>query len=235
MDIDGSVFFVSGTNRGLGEAFTRILLERGAAKVYGGARRPETITVPGVVPVALDVTAPADVEAAAARAADVDVLINNAGISTSVGIFADDAIEGARREMETNYFGTLAMSRAFAPVVAANGGGAVVNILSVLSWLSMPATAAYCASKAAAWSMTNSLRVDLAPQGTQVVGVHVGFMDTDMAAGVDAPKVSPASVVEATLDALRDGRPEVLADDTSTLIKSLLAGDLGALYPQASR
>jgi NAD(P)-dependent dehydrogenase (short-subunit alcohol dehydrogenase family) len=231
MKIEGAVAFVSGANRGLGEAFTRLLLENGAAKVYGGARDPGTITVPGVAPVRLDITSSADVEAAAALAGDVTLLVNNAGISTGTGIFADDALEQGHRELETNVFGPVAMSRAFAPVLAANGGGAIVNVLSVLSWLSMPATAMYSAAKAAAWSLTNSLRVELAPQGTLVVGVHVGFMDTDMAAGVDAPKVTPESVVEATLAALREGRPEVLADDTSRFVKAQLSGELSNLYP----
>jgi NAD(P)-dependent dehydrogenase (short-subunit alcohol dehydrogenase family) len=229
--IDGSVALVTGANRGLGEAFTRLLLENGAAKVYGGARDPDAITVPGVVPIRLDVTSGADVEAAAALAGDVDLLINNAGISTGTGIFSDDAIDGLRRELETNLIGPLAMSRAFAPVLERNGGGAIVNILSVLSWISMPRASMYSAAKAAAWSLTNGLRVDLAPRGTQVVGVHVGFMDTDMAAGVDAPKVSPESVVEATLAALRDGSHEVLADDSSRFVKAALSGPVDALYP----
>ena len=123
------------------------------------------------------------------------------------------------------------MSRAFAPILGANGGGAIVNVLSVLSWLSMPQTAMYSAAKAAAWSLTNSWRVELAGQGTLVVGVHVGFMDTDMAAAVEAPKVSPESVVEATLEALRTGQHEVLADDASRFVKSQLSSDLEALYP----
>jgi NAD(P)-dependent dehydrogenase (short-subunit alcohol dehydrogenase family) len=233
MNIEGSVVFVTGANRGLGEAFTRHLLSNGAAKVYGGARDPRSITTPGVVPVQLDITSQADVAAAAAAAGDVTVLINNAGISTGTGIFSDDALEQGHREMQTNVFGLVAMSRAFAPVLAANGGGAIVNVLSALSWFSLPATAMYSAAKAAAWSLTNSLRVELAPQGTLVVGVHVGFMDTDMAAGVDAPKVSPDSVVDATLVALRDGHPEVLADDTSQLVKAALSGDLTDLYPRA--
>jgi NAD(P)-dependent dehydrogenase (short-subunit alcohol dehydrogenase family) len=235
LDIEGSVAFVTGANRGLGEAFTRLLLDHGAAKVYGGARDPGTITVPGVVPIALDITSAADVASAAALAGDVTLLVNNAGISTGTSLLAADALEGARREFDTNVFGPLAMSRAFAPILADNHGGAIVNILSVLSWLAMPQVAMYSAAKAAAWSLTNSLRVQLAGQGTLVVGVHVGYMDTDMAAGVEAPKVSPESVVEATLSALREGAPEVLADDASRFVKSQLAGDLENLYPTPVR
>jgi NAD(P)-dependent dehydrogenase (short-subunit alcohol dehydrogenase family) len=231
MRIDGSVAFVSGANRGLGEAFARLLLANGAAKVYGGARDPGRITVPGVVPVQLDITSATDVHAAAALADDVTLLVNNAGISTGTGIFAADAVEQGHREFETNVFGPMAMSRAFAPRLAANGGGAIVNVLSVLSWLSIPTTAMYSAAKAAAWSLTNSLRVDLAAQGTLVVGVHVGFIDTDMAAKVDAPKVTPDSVVAATLAALRERRSEVLADETSRSVKAQLSGDLSNLYP----
>jgi NAD(P)-dependent dehydrogenase (short-subunit alcohol dehydrogenase family) len=235
MNIEGSVALVTGANRGLGEAFTRALLDNGAAKVYGGARDPGSITVPGVVPLKLDITSAADVAAAAALAGDVTLVINNAGISTGTAVLADDAVAGARREIETNVLGPLLVSRAFAPVLAANGGGAIVNVLSVLSWLAMPQTAMYSAAKAAAWSLTNSLRLELAPQGTLVVGVHVGFMDTDMAAGVEAPKVSPARVAEATLDALRAGRPEVLADDASRFVKAQLSGDLADLYPSVAR
>ena len=235
MNIEGSVALVTGANRGLGEAFTRVLLNNGAAKVSGGARNPGSITVPGVVPVKLDITSAEDVAAAAALAGDVTLVINNAGISTGTPVLADDAVASARREIETNVLGPLVVSRAFAPVLAANGGGAIVNVLSVLSWLALPQTAMYSAAKAAAWSLTNSLRLELAPQGTLVVGVHVGFMDTDMAAGVEAPKVSPESVAEATLDALREGRPEVLADDTSRFVKAHLSGDLADLYPSLVR
>ncbi len=231
MDIEGSVALVTGANRGLGQAFTRLLLDHGAAKVYGAARDPGAISVPGVEPIRLDITSTEDVRSAAELAGDVTILVNNAGILTGTSVLADDAIEGARREFETNVLGPLAVSRAFAPVLARNGGGAIVNVLSVLSWLSAPPAAMYSAAKAASWSLTNSLRVDLAPQGTLVVGVHVGYMDTDMTADVDAPKVAPEIVAEATIDALRHGRTEVLADDTSRWVKSQLSGELEALYP----
>lgn len=235
MDIEGSVALVSGANRGLGKAFARLLLERGAAKVYAAARRPDTVELDGVVPLRLDITSAADIAAAADRCGDVTLLVNNAGIATRTTALAGSAIEAGRQEMETNVFGTLAMSQAFAPILASNEGGAIVNVLSAVSWVSLPGGVMYSVSKAAAWSLTNALRVELAPQGTLVVGVHAGFIDTDMAADVDAPKIAPQDVVNATLDALEHGRYEVLADDTSRRVKAALAGDLAELYPSLSR
>ena len=231
MEIAGSVALVTGANRGLGAAFCRVLREQGVAKVYGGARDPGTITVEGVIPVRLDITSPTDIAAAVALCGDTNLLVNNAGILTGATVLADDGIEQGRREFETNVFGTLEMSRAFAPVLATNGGGAIVNVLSVLSWFSVPGGAMYCASKAAALSLTNSLRLDLQGQGTRVVALHVGYMDTDMAAGVDAPKASPNDVAAQTLAGIESGAFEVLADDTSRFVRSLISSDLTALYP----
>jgi NAD(P)-dependent dehydrogenase (short-subunit alcohol dehydrogenase family) len=231
VDIAGSVALVTGANRGLGAAFCRTLLEQGASKVYAGARDPDTIEVPGVIPVRLDITSPADVAAAAALCGDTTLLVNNAGILTGTSALADDALDGGRREFETNVFGTLSMSRSFAPVLGANGGGAIINVLSVLSWLSVPAGAFYCASKAASWSLTNALRLDLLDQHTQVVALHVGYMDTDMAAGVEAPKASPDDVAAQALAGVEAGAFEVLADDTSRYVRGELSADLTALYP----
>jgi NAD(P)-dependent dehydrogenase (short-subunit alcohol dehydrogenase family) len=222
MKIDGSVAFVTGANRGLGAVLARALRDRGAATVYAGARDPSTITEPGLVPVRLDVTDPAAVAAAAARYGDVNLLINNAGVSRSGSRSADDA----RLEMEANYFGPLAMSRAFSPVLARNGGGALVNVLSVLSWVTFPAVATYAASKAAAWSLTNALRQELGEQGTQVVGVHVGYIDTDMAAHITSEKVKPEDVAAAILDGLEAGLSEVLVDDLSRGAKATLSNPL---------
>lgn len=231
MDVAGSVALVTGANRGLGAAFCRALLARGASKVYAGARDPSTVAVDGVVPVRLDITSSADITSAAAQCGDVTLLINNAGILTGTSALAEGALEEGRREFETNVFGTLAMSRAFAPVLGANGGGALVNVLSVLSWFSAPDGALYCASKAAAWSLTNSLRLDLKPQGTQVIGLHVGYMDTDMATGVAAPKSSPDAVASQALDGVESGAYEVLADEVSRRVRSALSAELTALYP----
>ena len=231
MKIEGSVAFVTGANRGLGKAFARLLVEHGARKVYAGARDPVSVTDPGVIPVQLDVTSRADVEAAARSCRDATLVINNAGISTGMSVLAADALDEGRRDMDTNVFGTLAVSQAFAPVLEANGGGALVNVLSVLSWLAAPSTALYSASKAAEWSLTNSLRVELHRQGTLVVGVHCAYLDTDMAAHLGVPKLAPERVVELTFETIERGEPEVLADDISRQVKAGLAAGITALYP----
>lgn len=231
MDVAGSVALVTGANRGLGAAFCRALLDQGASKVYAGARDPDTVQIDGVVPVRLDITSPADVAAAVAQCGDITLLVNNAGISTGTTVLTDDGLAEARREFETNVFGPLSMSSAFAPVLGANGGGAIVNVLSVLSWVSFPQGALYCASKAASWSLTNALRLELLGQGTQVVALHVGYMDTDMTAGVDAPKASPGDVAAQALAGVEAGAFEVLADDTSRYVRGALSGDLTGLYP----
>jgi NAD(P)-dependent dehydrogenase (short-subunit alcohol dehydrogenase family) len=232
MKINGSVALVTGANRGLGKAFAQALLERGVAKVYAAARDTASIDAAGdprVVPLRLDITDPASVRAAVEQAGDVQLLINNAGISTGAGVL--DGEDALRRELETNYLGPVRVSREFAPVLAANGGGAIVNMLSALSWLTMPATAGYSAAKAAAWAATNALRLALKPQGTQVVGVHVGYVDTDMAAHVEGPKSHPKDVVALVLDGVEEGEHEVLADDVSRQVKAALSGDLRILYP----
>lgn len=229
MDIEGSIAFVTGANRGLGAALTEALLERGAAKVYAGMRAPEVATDPRVVPVRLDITDPDSIAAAVAFAGDANLVINNAGISTRAAILGDEA--GLRQELEVNYLGPIAVSRSFAPVLADNGGGALVNVLSVLSWVTAPVTAGYSAAKSAMWSATNALRLALAEQNTQVVAVHVGYMDTDMAAAVTAPKTDPKVVAAAVLDGVEDGELEVLADDVSRHVRAALSGPLGGLYP----
>ncbi len=220
MQIKGSVALVTGANRGLGLAFAKALLAGGAKKVYAAARDPATVTLPGVVPVKLDVTQPDQAAAAAATCSDVTLLINNAGIFLGDGDNAAEAESNARRQMETNYLGVANTTRAFAPVLAANGGGGIVNMLSVLSWVAMPGTGAYSASKAAAWALTNATRIQLKEQGTQVVAVHAGYIDTDMVAGVEAPKASPADVATQALAVLEAGGFEALADDISRQVKA---------------
>lgn len=229
MDINGSVALVTGANRGLGLAFARELLAQGAAKVYAGARDPQSVPeIDGLVPVRLDVTDPSTIATAAAELTDVTIVINNAGIITG-GLPTTLDLDGARAELEVNYLGTLAVAQAFAPVLAANGGGALANMLSALSWVSFPLSSGYSASKAAAWSITNGLRVTLRSQGTLVTAIHAGYIDTDMTAALDVPKVSAESVAKAAIDGLAAGAEEVLADDVSKQVKSLLS-DLSPVY-----
>jgi NAD(P)-dependent dehydrogenase (short-subunit alcohol dehydrogenase family) len=223
MKIQDTVALVTGANRGLGLAFVRALVARGARKVYVGARNPSTVNLAGVEPIRLDVTNPADLAAAAERAGDVRLLVNNAGISRPSALLGPDAIDGARAEFETNVLGPLAVTRAFAPVLARNGGGAVLNVLSAASWITLPRARTYSASKAAAWSLTNGLRAELHEQGTQVVALHVGYVDTDMTSGLAVTKARPEDVVQAALDGLEAGELEVLADGTSRQIKQALS------------
>jgi NAD(P)-dependent dehydrogenase (short-subunit alcohol dehydrogenase family) len=231
MDITNAVALVTGANRGLGRQFAAQLLDRGAAKVYAAARRPETVDLPGATPLRLDVTDPASVAAAAKAAPDITLLINNAGVSTYSGLTNADPAD-TRLEMETHYFGTLEVIRAFAPVLAANGGGTILNVLSVLSWVHQPGAGGYSAAKAAELALTNVTRQELAPSGIDVVALHVGYMDTDMASHV-APedKTDPATVAALALDGVRDGVAEVVADDISRTVRSALSGGLDLLYP----
>jgi NAD(P)-dependent dehydrogenase (short-subunit alcohol dehydrogenase family) len=214
--------FVTGANRGLDKRFAAQLVERGA-KVYGAARRPEAIDSPGVFPVQLDITDPESVARAASLAGDVNVVINNAGVSTESSLLSGP-MEDVRLEMETHYFGTLSVTRAFAPIIEANGGGAILNVLSVLSWAHVPAFGAYSAAKAASWAMTDAIRQELAPRGIHVAALHVSFMDTDMADFVPADqKVDPSVVAQLALDGLFAGDPEILADDLSRTVKAQLS------------
>jgi NAD(P)-dependent dehydrogenase (short-subunit alcohol dehydrogenase family) len=183
----------------------------------------------------LDITDPADVAAAAAGCDDASIVVNNAGVSTSTSPLSGKTLDDARRELEVNYLGPLAVSRAFAPVLAANGGGALVNVLSVMSWVSVPQAGNYAAAKAAAWSMTNSLRIMLRGQGTLVMGVHLGYADTDMAAAVKAPKLDPVDVARDVVEAIAAGREELLVDPFTREVKAALSDDLRLLYPQLQR
>ena len=210
MKLDNARVLITGANRGLGLAFAREALARGARTVYAGARDPATVTLKRVVPVRLDVTSATDVAAAAAACGDVSIVINNAGIAATGGFFADASVESARRHLETNF---LSMARAFAPVLAANAGGAIINVLSVASWVNGPLLGVYGVSKSAAWAMTNGIRIELSEQKTQVLALHVGFIDTDLTAGFDVPKSRPEDVARIALDALEAGASEVLADD----------------------
>jgi NAD(P)-dependent dehydrogenase (short-subunit alcohol dehydrogenase family) len=219
---DGQITaLVTGANRGLGKRFAEELVARGA-KVYGGARRPETVNAPGVIPVQLDITDPESIRRAAQVASDVNVVVNNAGVSTGSNLLSGP-MDDIRLEMETHYFGTLQVTREFVPVIERNGGGGILNVLSVLSWLHAGQFGAYAAAKAAGWAMTDALREELAPRGIHVAALHVGFMDTDMAEFVPADqKADPAEVAAQALDGLFAGEPEVLADELTRTVRTAL-------------
>ena len=216
MKIQGSVALVTGANRGVGAAYVRGLLAAGARKVYAAVRDPSASSVPGAVPVRLDVTQPEQVAALARELPDVTLLVNNAGIFESGPLLAAGSIEALQRQLDTNAVGPLRLVQAFAPVLAANGGGAVINMLSVLSWLTLPQiSGGYSASKAASWALGNALRQELKAQHTELLAVHAAFIDTDMARGVPGAKLSPEEVVNQALAALEGGQPELLADAMS--------------------
>ena len=230
MDIAGSTAFVTGANRGLGRHLAQELLARGAS-VYAGARHPDAVDLPGAKVVEIDITDAGSVAAASEIARNVTLLINNAGSYTGAGLLNDE-LDRIRLEMDTHYFGTLSVVRSFAPKIAANGGGSILNILSALSWVSFPSVGAYCAAKAAEWSLTNALRVELAEEHVRVASLHVGYMDTDMAATVDAPKANPTDIAKIALDGVEANLYEIVADDTSRHVLAGLSGGVNALYPQ---
>lgn len=232
MQIENSVVLVTGANRGIGLAFARELLARGARKVYAAARNPATVTLPGVQALQLDVTKPDEIAAAVRQAGDVTLVINNAGIAQPGGFLAEDSEAVSRRIFETNFYGVLNVSKAFAPVLKANGGGALLNVLSVASWVNGGELAAYSASKSAAWALTNSLRHELAAQKTQVLGVHMAYVDTDLTKGFEVPKTSPETIVQRALDALAVGAEEVLADALTEQVKQGLTAPRPFYLPQ---
>jgi NAD(P)-dependent dehydrogenase (short-subunit alcohol dehydrogenase family) len=229
--LTNATVLITGANRGLGAAFAREALARGARKVYAAARDPASVTLPGVVPIRLDVTKPAEIAAVARECGDVTLLINNAGIAATGGFLAETSVASAQRHLETNFFGPLRLTQAFAPVLAAHGGGAILNVLSIASWISGPLLGVYGMSKSAAWAMTNGVRTELREQQTQVLALHVSFVDTDLTKGLDVPKLAPADVVRTALDALEAGASEVLADELTRKVHAGLSAD-PAVYLQ---
>lgn len=234
VNIAGSIALVTGSNRGLGRYFVDALLERGAEKVYATARRPKKTDHPSIDHLRLDITDPISVSEAAARAGDVTFLVNNAGVSTYEDLVTGD-MHKIRLDMDTNYYGTLSVIRAFAPILSVNGGGAVLNVLSRMSWLSYRQSNAYAAAKAAEWSLTNSVRLELAEQGTLVTGLMLGPTDTDMMAKWNMRKNDPADVVRDALDGIEVGALEVIADDETAATKAALCRDPSELYGKLLR
>jgi NAD(P)-dependent dehydrogenase (short-subunit alcohol dehydrogenase family) len=227
--IDGSVVLVTGANGGLGEEFVAQSLARGAVKVYAAARNPRDWEDPRVVQLTLDVNDPESIRRAATESSDTTVVINNAGIirpGTLVSASSDDV----RAVFDTNFFGALEVAQVYAPILKANGGGVLLNVASVLSWLAYGA--AYSASKAALWSATNSLRLELAPQGTLVSGLYLGYTATPMTAGIDAPMNDPADIVRAAFDGIEAGDHEILADELSVTTRSRMGAPVEEIYPE---
>lgn len=235
MNLNDAVVFITGANRGLGLALAEAALQRGARKVYAGVRQPGGKAVPGVVQVRIDVTDPESVRAAAERCTDTTLLINNAGIARLNSSALDsNMVELSREVFDTNYYGVIRVSQAFAPLLAANGGGAIINVLSDATWFARPMLAAYSASKSAAWAYTNALRIDMRDQGTAVLALHVSFMDTDMTNGFEMRKTSPGTVAALTLDGLEQQQEEVLADEfTRSLRRSLSTAEAFYFDPPA--
>ena len=231
MKIQDAVVLVTGANRGIGLAFARECLARGARKVYAAARNLQSVTLPGVVPVRLDVTKSEEAEALARDLSDVTIVINNAGILEVGSPLDADGPASLRRHLETNLFGVLNVSRAFAPALVAHKGG-MINVVSLGSWLAHPAVGNYATSKAAVWGLTNNLRRVLEPQGVTVCALHMSYVDTDMTRTMDVPKAAPETVVRAALDGFEAGQREVLVDAFSQAVKAgLSTGD--ALYLKA--
>jgi len=223
MQLANAVVLITGANRGIGQAFAREALARGARRVYAAARDPGSVKLPGVLPIQLDVTDPEQVARAARECRDVTLLINNAGVAETGGFLQDNALASARRQLDVNFFGMLQMAQAFAPVLAAHGGGALLNVLSIASWINRPLLGTYGATKSAAWALTNGLRHELRAQGTQVTALHMGFVDTDLTRGIEMPKSTPEAIVREAFDGLEAGVEEVLADLATQQVKQSLS------------
>jgi NAD(P)-dependent dehydrogenase (short-subunit alcohol dehydrogenase family) len=231
VQFDGQTALVTGANRGFGRYLAQQLRDRGAT-VYAGARNPAAVDLDGVRPIAIDITDPASVAEAAHSIGNASIVINNAGVSTGASLLTGN-LDDVRLEMDTHFFGTLSVSRAFAPQLGQHDQSVILNVLSALSWYTYPQVGGYCAAKSAAWSMTNALRQELTDQGTRVVALHVAYMDTDMARDADVPKkADPADIARIALDGIAEDSYEIIADDTSRWVMARLAAGVSALYPQ---
>ncbi|WP_353952305.1 SDR family oxidoreductase [Knoellia sp. S7-12] len=230
--LNGATVLVTGSNGGIGTHFVHEALARGASKVYATARIPRTWDDDRIVPIPLDVTDSASIQAAVVTAGDVTVLINNAGATPPTASLLTATEADIRANMETNFFGPVFIARAFAPILATKHESGLVDVHSVASWYAFGGI--YSASKAALWSATNSLRLELASEGVHVTGVHMGYVDTPMAAHAEGPKLLPAELVTKVYDAFEAGEYEVLADDLSVQVKAALSGPVEALYAELS-
>lgn len=228
--LDDAVVLITGANGGIGSHLVHEALKRGATKVYATARTPREWDDERIVPLRLDVTDRKSIRSAAKAAGDVNVLINNAGTSVSTSGILTQTDAEIRANVDTNFLGPVYLTRAFAPILTAHRNAIIIDIHSVASWYA--AGGIYSATKAALWSTTNSLRIELAPAGVHVVGVHVSWVDTPMAAHTTDPKTHPADLVNTVYDAVEAGHYEVLADDASVQVKAALSAPIEALYPE---
>lgn len=230
MELKGKNILVTGAGGGIGRELVKALLEHGAEKIYAAARNPATLAQmaqqePRVIPLQLDITEAASVAAAARQCADVDVLINNAGVNRCVGLLAADGMAAAHEEMEVNYFGTLAVCQAFAPIMARRGSGLIANVCSIIGLVNLPVNGTYCASKAAGHSLLQGLRAELAPKGVSVVGIYPGPVDTPMTAGQEMPKATPEEVAGAIVAGLANGDEAIFPDPMSQDVHRQLVAD----------
>ena len=235
MEIKNAVALVTGANGGIGKHYIEVLRAMGAARIYAGARNPNSLSdlaaldPQRIIPIPLDITDEQSVSAAASKYSDLNLLINNAGIGLLKGFISATDLKSARAEMEVNYFGTLAMCRAFAPILKANAGGAIINMLSILGKVNFPINASYGASKAAAILMTQGVRAELAAQGTLVVGVMPATVDTEGSKNFPPPKVAPEIVAKEALQAVIDRVEDVYPGEQAKEMAAQLLKDPKAL------